>query len=234
MSASAPGVTAVLWDIDGTLLHAGRVAVGAFLDAVAEVAGTRPDGRGLDLGGRIDPEIAATLLQSIDADIALVPAVLVRLHELATARAADFEHQVVPLAGVLELVTALDSAGVWQTVVTGNIESIGRLKLQAGGLVPLIDVSLGGFGDHGSTRVEVGRRSLDRLVAAGWDGDLSRCWIIGDTPRDLQCARALGVRCALVGTGRHSVESMADLGADILLHGLDQAEELLSRWGLEQ
>jgi len=227
-------VTAVLWDIDGTLLNAGRVAVGAFLDAIDEVAGRRPDGRGLDLGGRIDPEIAATLLASVDADIGLVPQVLTRLHELATERSAQFDEQVLVHPGVIDLLAELDAAGVWQTVVTGNIESIGLMKLRAAGLVPPIDVDLGGFGDHGTTRVEVAQRSLDRLAAAGWTGTPEQCWIVGDTPRDLHCARALGLKCALVGTGRHSVESMAGLGADVLLANLDQAEELLGRWDLRR
>ena len=52
--------------------------------------------------------------------------------------------------------------------------------------------TLGGFGDSGTTRVEVASSALDRLSLAGWPRSLDTCWIVGDTPRDLQCARALG------------------------------------------
>lgn len=232
MPAGGTGVTAVLWDIDGTLLSSGRVALTAFLDAVEDVAGRRPDGSGLDLGGRIDPEIAGALLGSIDADPGLVPAVLSRLDELATERAADFQEHVQPLPAVRKMLGLLETAGVRQTVVTGNIETVGMLKLLAGGLVPPIDPAVGGFGDHGTTRLEVASSSVQRLTSTGWRFSPDQCWIIGDTPRDLLCARALGVRCALVGTGRHSVESMAGLGADVLLTGLDQADELLRWWNL--
>ncbi|MET0964999.1 MAG: HAD hydrolase-like protein [Nakamurella sp.] len=231
-ATAGPPVTAVLWDIDGTLLSSGGIAAHAFLDAVNDVVGRRPQGRGLDLGGRIDPEIAATLLGSVDADEALVPDVLARLHFHTAARAAELRAHVRVLPGVLRTLDTLAAAGVRQTVVTGNIESVGLLKLHGGQLIPPIDPALGGFGDHGQNRIEVAGRALDRLTEAGWVRDLEQCWIVGDTPRDLLCAQGLGIRCALVGTGRHSVESMAELGADVVIGGFEQADQLVKLWNL--
>ncbi|SDO92394.1 Phosphoglycolate phosphatase, HAD superfamily [Nakamurella panacisegetis] len=225
-------VTAVLWDIDGTLSTTGGFSSGAFLDAVRDVAGTRPDGRDLDLGGRIDAEIATTLLLSVDADPSLVPDVLDRLRTIVMSRIDEFRTKVAPLPGVHATLARLADAGVHQTVVTGNMESIGRLKLQFAGLVPFIDPDLGGFGDLGENRAAVAALAVDRLVAAGWVHNLDQCWIVGDTPRDLACARAIGVRCALVATGRHSLASMAGLGADIVIPGLDQIDALLPLWQL--
>ena len=222
--------TAVLWDIDGTLLSSGGVAAWAFLDAVEHVAGRRPEGRGLDLGGRIDPEIAAVLLRSVDADDQLVPAVLARLRETADSWADELRENVLALPGVVDVLARLESAGVPQTVVTGNIETIALLKLHAAHLIPPIDPTLGGYGDSGTTRVEVASSALDRLTLAGWPRSLDTCWIVGDTPRDLHCARALGIRCALIATGRHSLSSMANLGADLLLPSLADADRLLERW----
>jgi phosphoglycolate phosphatase len=222
--------TAVLWDIDGTLLSSGGVAARAFLDAVGHVAGRRPEGRGLDLGGRIDPEIAAVLLRSVDADEQLVPEVLARLRESADSWADELRENLLALPGVIDTLARLESAGVRQTVVTGNIEVVALLKLHAANLVPPIDPTLGGYGDSGTTRVEVASSALDRLALAGWPRSLDTCWIVGDTPRDLQCARALGIRCALVATGRHSLSSMANLGADLLLPSLADADRLLDRW----
>ncbi len=222
--------TAVLWDIDGTLLSSGGVAARAFLDAVGHVAGRRPEGRGLDLGGRIDPEIAAVLLRSVDADEQLVPEVLARLRESADSWADELRENLLALPGVIDTLARLECAGVRQTVVTGNIEVVALLKLHAANLVPPIDPTLGGYGDSGTTRVEVASSALDRLALAGWPRSLDTCWIVGDTPRDLQCARALGIRCALVATGRHSLSSMANLGADLLLPSLADADRLLDRW----
>jgi phosphoglycolate phosphatase-like HAD superfamily hydrolase len=220
----------VLWDIDGTLLSSGGVSARAFLDAVGHVTGRRPEGRGLDLGGRIDPEIAELLLRSVDADTQLVRVVIARLRDTADSWAEELRENVRVLPGVVDVLARLQSAGVRQTVVTGNIEVVALLKLHAATLVPPIDPTLGGYGDSGTTRVEVARSALDRLALAGWQRSLDRCWIVGDTPRDLYCARALGIRCALVATGRHSLSSMAHLGADLLLPTLADADELFERW----
>src|ERR1700712_3209328 len=170
-----PAVTAVLWDIDGTLLSSGGVAARAFLDAVLDVAGRRPEGRGLDVGGRIDPEIAGTLLASVGADEGLAPQVLARLHENAMAHADEFHEKVRPLPGVVSTLARLDRAGVRQTVVTGNIASVGRLKLLAAALLPPIDPDLGGYGDSGTDRVQVARSAMARLVAAGWQQSVDQC-----------------------------------------------------------
>ncbi len=225
-------VTAVLWDIDGTLLTTGGVSTQVFLDSVSDVVGRRPDGRGLDFGGRIDPEIAALLLGSLGADESLIPQVIGRLQVNANSRVEEFRQHVRPLPGVVQTLSLLAQAGVRQTVVTGNIRTVGRIKLEAANLVPPIDPDLGGFGDSGATRVEVALAALELLVGANWERSLDQCWIVGDTPRDLLCANALGVRCALVGTGTHSAGSMSGLGADLVLTGLDDAAKLYELWAL--
>lgn len=232
MSLASPesAVTAVLWDIDSTLLTAGRAGVHAFLDAVADVAGTRPSGTGLDLGGRIDPDIATAMLDAIGAPATLAGAVLDRLAVVSTARQDQFAAQTSALTGIPEMVRRLADLGVRQTVVTGNIEAVGRIKLLAAGLAPPIDPDLGGFGDNGSTRAEVAGVALAKLVADGWESPLDTCWIVGDTPRDAACARAVGVRCALVATGRHDAASLSTLGADVVLEDFGQAGLLLQHW----
>lgn len=232
MSLAAPttSVTAVLWDIDSTLLTAGRAGITAFLDAVHDVAGARPSAVGLDLGGRIDPDIAATMLAAIGAPTSLAGAVLDRLAVLAADRLDEFAEQTTVLAGIAGMVDRLARRRVWQTVVTGNIEAVGRIKLLAAGLVPPIDPALGGFGDSGATRAEVAGAALTKLAAAGWRSPLDTCWIIGDTPRDAACAQAVGVRCALVATGRHSAASLASLGADVVIEDFDRLDPLLALW----
>jgi phosphoglycolate phosphatase len=229
-TAPTSPVTAVLWDIDGTLLTAGKAGVNAFLDAVADVAGTRPPGAGLDLGGRIDPDIAATMLTAIGAPESLADAVLDRLTEISAARREEFAAQTSALTGIPAMVQRLAGLGVRQTVVTGNIETVGRIKLSAAGLVPPIDPDLGGFGNHGTSRAAVAGVAVAKLVASGWKSPLDTCWIVGDTPRDAACAQAIGVRCALVATGRHDAKSLSKLGADVVIEDFDQPDALLRYW----
>ena len=55
---------------------------------------------------------------------------------------------------------------------------------------------------------------------------------MGDTPRDLACAQAIGVRCALVATGGRAIDELAGLGADIALPDLSDPAPLLDLWQL--
>jgi phosphoglycolate phosphatase len=226
----AEPATTVLWDIDGTLVRSGGVAAQAFLDAVAEVTGRRPAPERRDYGGRLDTEIADMLLTAVGAPLTRIPDVLAALRRLVDERVGELRAQTSSFPGVDELVAKLASAGVRQTVVTGNLASIARHKLDAGGLVPPIELDFGGYGDSAPNRAAVAQVALDRLAAAGWQPDLGGVWVVGDTPRDLACARAVGVRCALVATGRRSIEELSGLGADIVLPDLSDPQPLLELW----
>jgi phosphoglycolate phosphatase len=229
VTATTP-VTTVLWDIDGTLVRSGGVAAQAFLDAVAEVTGVRPTPEGRDYGGRLDPEIADMLLTAVGGPLSRIPEVLAELRRLVDERLGQLRAQTSTYPGVEALVGKLAAAGVRQTVVTGNLAAIARHKLEAGGLIPPIEPELGGYGESAPNRAAVAQVALDRLSAAGWQPDLGGVWIVGDTPRDLACARAVGVRCALVATGRRTVEELTGLGADIVLPDLSDPRPLLELW----
>ena len=224
--------TTVLWDIDGTLVRSGGVAAQAFLDAVAEVTGVRPTPERRDYGGRLDSEIADMLLAAVGAQPTRVPDVLEALQRLVTERRDALRAQTSAYPGVSALLAKLAGADVRQTVVTGNLATIARYKLDAGGLIPPIEPDFGGYGDSAPTRAAVAQVALDRLSAAGWQPDLDEVWVVGDTPRDLTCARAIGVRCALVATGRRTIEELNGLGADIVLPDLADPRPLLDLWRL--
>jgi phosphoglycolate phosphatase len=232
LAAPTMRAATVLWDIDGTLLRAGGVAARAFLDAVAEVTGVRPipTPEQQDYGGRLDTEIAHILLTTVGATTTLAAGVLEALKRLVDERLGDLRAQTSTYPGVDALVARLAEAGVRQTIVTGNVKAIARHKLEAAGLIPPIELDLGGYGDNGSDRAAVARLALDRLSAAGWQRDPGAVWIVGDTPRDLACARAVGVRCALVATGRRPFEELAALGADVVLPDLSDPRPLLDLW----
>ncbi|MBT0771482.1 HAD family hydrolase [Kineosporia sp. J2-2] len=230
-AAGLGSAAAVLWDVDGTLLTSGGVAARAFLKAVEHVTGRAPLPDGIEFGGRIDPEIAALLLATVEHDEEHVPAVLERLHHLVQLDLETLRAQTRVLPGVRELVGRLAGAGVRQTVVTGNIRSVAAAKLGSTSLVPPIELEPGGYGDSAATRADVARAALLALFGEGWADHTADCWIIGDTPRDLACARAVGLRCALVATGRTPVEALTGIGADVVLSGLEAPGDVHLLWG---
>src|SRR4029079_15724715 len=88
-------------------------------------------------------------------------------------------------------------------LVTGNYARAVPLKLRAVGIDPAQFV-VGAFGDDAPTRPELVRLAIDRWRARGAHPDPARVVVIGDTPRDVDCARKNGCRSVAVATGWHA------------------------------
>ncbi len=222
-------VRLILWDIDGTLIRAGRVAREVVERAVAAEAGAPLGEHGVRMSGKTDPQIVTELLASLGQAHranALLPAVLERLAaELAQSEQRVREEGRV-LPGVTEALARLHRApGVSQAVLTGNIAPNARRKLAALGLEGWFDWRQGAFGSDHRDRTELVAVARSRAVAA-LGREPSPVWVVGDTPNDLACARAGSARCLLVATGRFDVEALSGLGADAVLADLSDAERV--------
>ena len=216
----------ILWDIDGTLIRGGPIAGEAFRAAVERVLGRGIGEHGVRMGGKTDPLIAAEILAFAQGDEALVPTVIEHLEaELAGAVEALRDGGRV-LPGVEALLGRLaDEDGVVQSVLTGNTAANAAVKLKAFGLDRWLRADVGAFGsDHPERNqlVPVALRRLGRLVSP------ERVWVVGDTPFDLACARAGGVRCLLVGTGHTPLAELEALDADAVLPDLSDTESVLA------
>jgi phosphoglycolate phosphatase len=214
----------VLWDVDGTLLRAAKAGTRSFVSALRTVAGAEWPTAKLDFGGRTDPKIAEMILDAAGCDIGLGSALLAEVEAEYQRRDAEFAADTWPLDGIAETIAALDEHGVVQGLVTGNIESVARRKVRAAGLGDPLRFDVGGYGSDHIERPELVAIAMRRAVAAGLEVDPARVWVIGDTHRDLGCARANDVRCALVATGTTPYETLAALGADITIRSFDAPE----------
>jgi phosphoglycolate phosphatase-like HAD superfamily hydrolase len=106
-------------------------------------------------------------------------------------------------------------------VLTGNTQANALVKLAAFELTPWVDVEIGAFGSDDADRTALVPVALERArrlrgLALGPDD----VWVVGDTPRDLACARAAGVRCALVATGHSSLDELRATDAEAVLEDL--------------
>ena len=221
--------TIVLWDIDGTLLRAAKAGTRSFVAALRTVADadfpttTRTGGK-LDFGGRTDPKIAEIILEAAGCDVALAPRLLAEVEAEYALHDQSFAADTHALRGVEAAIAALAEHGVVQGVVTGNLESVARLKVRAAGLGEPLRFDIGGYGSDHIERAELVAIAMRRAAASGLVIDRDRVWVIGDTRRDLGCARDNGVRCALVATGTTPFDTLAELGADITVPSLDSPE----------
>jgi phosphoglycolate phosphatase-like HAD superfamily hydrolase len=211
----------LLFDIDGTLLSgATRAHQAAMYEALAEVHAIHPHGRALKSfspAGRTDPEIARAIL--LDAGISAQ-----RIDERADAvreeccRAyarlcpADLSEFVLP--GVGDLLAWLSGRdGATLGLLTGNYEAVARLKLARAGLGTHFPAGQGAFGSDAEDRAALPTIARRRGGPVGRPHPREQTIVIGDTPRDIACAQADGVRCVAVATGLFGRDELAGANA---------------------
>jgi len=205
-------VRLVLFDIDGTLLTASGAGRRALDQALRDVYGTAGPIDAYDFRGGTDPQIIRDLLRHAgmgDETIAAREDAVYRRYEVLLEAEIGDGREVSLYPGVRELVEALAARDdVVVGLLTGNIEAGARIKLRPTGLWPHFRV--GAYGSDDADRTRLPRVAADRaeqLVGRVFRGPDTV--IIGDTPRDIGCARAFGARAIAVATGWHSVEDLA-------------------------
>lgn len=224
----------LLFDIDGTLVRAGELGGAVFDRALGAVLGEVPFER-VRMSGKTDPQIVREYLALMESDDpGHLPAVLEHL-EAELAKAADqLAQDGEPCPGAAELLSALAAdERIYLSVLTGNIAPNAVVKLAAFGLEKWLDLEVGAYGSDHEDRTALVPIALERLSALrGIELGPAETWVIGDTPRDYECARAGGARCLLVATGRYGTEELGKLGADAVLPDLtdtDAVVELFTR-----
>ncbi|MGH9103462.1 MAG: HAD family hydrolase [Acidimicrobiales bacterium] len=219
----------VLWDIDGTLVRSNGVGTEAFRRAVEAVVGSAP-AVAPPMAGKTDPQIAAEWLAALDHDDgpAVVAQVLRLLESELSAAREDLARRGQALPGTAELLAALSLQGRSQSVCTGNIAPNAAVKLSTFGLDRWLDLEVGAYGSDDPDRrclVPVALERFGRQRGLGFS--VKEVWVVGDTPLDLACAQAAGVRCVLVGTGGSSAAELEGLGADAVVDDLGDVEAMV-------
>ena len=201
----------VLFDIDGTLLTASGAGKRALEQALRDVYGTSGPIDGYDFRGGTDPQIIRDLLGRAgmgEPAIAAGEAAAYRRYEVLLESEIGDGQRVSVYPGIRALVETLAARDdVVVGLLTGNIEAGARIKLRPTGLWPHFRLGAYGSDDADRTRLpQVAAGRAERLVGRVFRGPDTV--IIGDTPRDIGCARAFGATAIAVATGWHSVEDL--------------------------
>jgi phosphoglycolate phosphatase-like HAD superfamily hydrolase len=218
-----------LFDIDGTLLASGGAGKAAMEAALLREFGVLQPLQRVEYSGRTDRAICRDLLQIHgvedsshtmrrlrDAYLSLLP------HYLAT-----HEGRVLPgIASLLAHLATLDHVAIG--LLTGNIREGARIKL--GHYEIYHYFTLGAYGDEHLCRDDVAREALATVQRHCNGSDhVQQLWVIGDTPLDIRCARAIGAQVAAVATGSHSRDELAGAAPDLLFEDLTDHVALLER-----
>ena len=219
-----------LFDIDGTLVSAGgagRLALGRALD---EVYGARGPIEHYDFRGRTDPRIVFDLLGAAgwgegDVRARLDACFAAYVRELDAMIADGTRVRLMP--GVADVVRALSGRqDALVGLLTGNIEAGARVKLRPTGLWPLFRVGAFGSDDPDRRRLPAVACARARAVL-GQDVPFERVTIIGDTPLDVDCARACGAVAVAVATGHHPAPELAACEPDLLFEDFSGVDDVV-------
>lgn len=214
--------TALLFDIDGTLLYAKGLGRPAFAEAFAVAYGMEADFGTVSFVGATDTAVirAMAAAQGLKSTPAREERFFIELTKRLDPRLAHGPIEVYP--GVPELLNALRAEGFLLGIVTGNIRGTAWSKLIHAGLADAF--SFGAYATDHHDRDRIAAIACERARALGAMPRL----LVGDTPKDIQAAHAVGLPCLSVTTGWVEASTLANAGADRLLPGFANVPAALS------
>ncbi len=218
----------LLFDIDGTLLISQGLGRAAKSLAMQEVFGTDAGVMTHPFGGKTDWQILNELLHPLGWTTDTIGEHMPRYQQIFAGhmQALSQEHVATALPGALELVQAMNQrSDVIVGVVTGNTRETAPVKLRLGGFDPTW-FKVGAYGNESHNRNDLPKLALERAIAyTGQTIVPQDVWVIGDTLADVECARAIGAKVAVVLTGFEDKVLLLASQPDVVLEDLTQFEE---------
>ena len=217
----------VLFDIDGTLVSLDGAGSRSLNRAMEEILQVTDGFRGIDFAGKTDLQIIREglgtlgLTEQDDLLHSLLDRYLVHLRaEVSTGRGHVKR-------GVRELLSALQELeGVYLGLLTGNAEVGARLKLEPFGLNRFFPV--GAFGSDSEDRnllLPIAVQRLQGLESVSLSHN--RCVVIGDTPKDVECAHVHGASAIAVATGTYPLNELEKTDAELVIANLSDTEKIV-------
>jgi phosphoglycolate phosphatase len=222
----------VLWDVDHTLIETRGVGR-AIYDRAFSAATGRPLTELASVSGRTELDIMAESLringiQPTDGMVTKLANALVQGYEDAREELRTVGRA---LPGAHDTLASLaDQPAIHQSVLTGNLREVARIKLEVFGLDGYLDLASGAYGDDDSDRPKLvalaQRRAGERTgVVFGNDATV----LVGDTPKDVEAGLAAGVRVIGVATGKTTAQELRGAGAQEVTSNIKDAQGALKR-----
>ena len=221
-----------LFDIDGTLIASGGAGEFSMRQAVKDMFGVEDGLQGVEIAGRTDHLITRNVFQKFGA-------------QWTPERAAEFldlylGHLAIELPrkngrllpGIVELLDTLKARPqVALALLTGNLRQGARIKLSHYGVWNYFE--FGAYADDATDRNRLGPFAQARAKKAhGVEFPPQYTFVVGDTPHDIECGRAIGAKTVAVATGGCSRELLAGHHPDFLFDDLSEVDAVLEALGV--
>lgn len=224
-----PTRTLVLFDIDGTLLSAGRASRDALIEAFVRAGVERTGFDGYDFSGKTDPQIVRELLlEHAIAEDGLPPLVeAILMYYLDAIERRICREAVVPKRGAADVLRRLSARpDVTLALLTGNHERGARAKLAPVGFNDFF--AFGAFGNDHADRYRLPPIAVARArERTGREFRGKEVVVVGDSVHDVACGRSLGVKSVAVASGLTSAARLAADNPDRLFGDFGDADAVV-------
>lgn len=216
----------ILFDIDGTLIDSGGAGVRSLNLAMEELFSLDNAFQGISMAGKTDTQIIKEGLMKYDlfANGGIEAIINAYLKHLKREIQNNRKHVKPGIYEVLDELKDLRDSGLG--LLTGNLEAGARIKLEPFMLNRYFPT--GAFGSDDEDRnnlLPIAVRRFEELFQMSIEID--NCIIVGDTPRDVECAHIYGALCIGVATGPYSYDALVEAGADYVIQDLSEHQTLL-------
>ncbi len=217
-----------LFDIDGTLITSGGAGEASLKEAVHDFCGKEVDFTAVTFAGNTDTGIARHLLRTAGMELTegnimgLLNCYLLHLAERISLHDGQLLSGIIPLLEKMR-----ERSDCVLALLTGNLVAGAKIKLSHYGVWHYFE--FGAFADDHHERNKLGPVAMARaLKLQGKEFPPERIYVIGDTPRDIECGKVFGAKTVAVATGHNSREELATHTPDFLFDDLSDADAILS------
>jgi len=224
-------VRLILFDIDGTLIDSGGAGTRSLDLALKELFSIDKAFEGISMAGKTDTQIIREGLSKhrIPEDGSVENVIRSYLKHLKNEINNKRKHVKPGIYETLDKLMPLQDTGLG--LLTGNLEQGARIKLRPFGLNEYFPS--GAFGSD-----DEDRNNLLPIAVNRFEGlsrvkiEIHDCVIVGDTPRDVECAHIYGAICIAVATGPYAADDLIKAGADYVLEDLSDYQTVRQLFGI--
>lgn len=217
-----------LFDIDGTLITSGGAGETSYREAVGKFCGSLAPLEGLNFAGNTDTGLARSVLMAAGKEP--TQEAIMALHDTYLGILADriHRHQGSLLPGIILLLDQLkERPDCVLALLTGNLAAGAEVKLTHYGVWHYFD--FGAYADDHHERNQLGPVAAARAFEEhGEEFTPDRIYVIGDTPRDIECGKAFGAVTVAVATGKYSREELASHRPDFLFDDFSDPDAVMA------
>jgi HAD superfamily hydrolase (TIGR01549 family) len=210
----------LLFDIDKTLIDSSKVKDEiAFPEAIRRVYGVEASLDMIEPHGMTDQQIIVDLASIGVSEKEAEKELDKCMDEMISIYTENIrKEQVTPIKGAKEFLEKLKDENYRLGLVTGNLEPIGREKLNQADMESFFPV--GGFGSDSKERselVEIAKRNTERYYGQKFD----KIVLVGDSPRDIKAGKKADVETVGVTMGVYSREELEEYDPSAIVEEWD-------------